>query len=46
MSDNSTAEGSDDESDNSVDSNKSYPDKIGAYSLNMRSKKILKYKTK
>jgi hypothetical protein len=43
---NSTAEGSDDDSDNSVEGMKAFPDKIGAYSLDMRSKKILKYKSK
>lgn len=46
MSDNSTAEGSDDDSDNNSLDTKSCPDKIGAYSLDMRSKKILKYKSK
>ena len=46
ISDNSTAEGSDDDSDNNLEDTKSYPDKIGAYSLDMRSKKILKYKSK
>lgn len=45
-SDNSTAEGSDDDSDSSVEDCKSFPDKIGAYSLEMRSKRILKYKSK
>jgi hypothetical protein len=46
MSDSSTAEGSDSDSDNACDDHKSCTDKIGAYSLDMRSKKILKYKSK
>jgi len=45
-SDNSTAEGSDDDFDNNNEDIKSCPDKIGAYTLDIRSKKILKYKSK
>ena len=46
LSNNSTAEGSDDDSDASNEGMRVFPDKIGAYSLDMRSKKILKYKSK